>query len=133
MKVKKVKKDFEPKEIMDTYQLSAVRIGSLHGECIIRAETSKDFYICTHTIYGPSEVKIPCSDWKEVYDFMDQRHNKKMVHVSDISWNTDGKKAELPLSLSFMVDKKGDLNYSICNYLSNEYGYCVLDYKLGEE
>lgn len=128
----KTKQDFEPKDIMDTYQLSAVRIGALHGECIIRAKTSEQFYICTQTMYGPSEVQIPCSDWKEVYDFMQKRHNQKMVDVSNISWDTDGEKVELPFSLSFMVDKDGDLNYNICNHLSNEYGYCVLDYTLGE-
>jgi hypothetical protein len=122
---------FRGKTIEDVHQISSVRIGIESGESIFQTNGG-EFYICYQTGGGFSEQKIPCLNWTEVYDFMCKRHKQISVSVTSISWDTDGEKVELPSSLSFMVDKEGDLNYNICRYLSDEYGYCVLDYSLGD-
>lgn len=45
------------------------------------------------------------------------------------NWDTDGKDFELPMEMKIPEGLKGD---EITEYLSNETGFCIFDYKIGE-
>lgn len=51
------------------------------------------------------------------------------VKVFDIDWDTDGEDVELPLEIELEIDDKfvndeDELSEVICDYLSDEYGFC---------
>lgn len=50
------------------------------------------------------------------------------VYVNNIVWDTDGENVSLPNEVTIDVDDGIDLQYEIADYLSDEYGWCVIGY-----
>ena len=57
----------------------------------------------------------------------------KKIIVSDIKWDTDGEKVELPKEVhieinkdnEYLLDDIDDYADEVCDYLSDNYGYCI--------
>lgn len=56
----------------------------------------------------------------------------KNVHLTDITWETDGEEVDLPTELTIKVimteENKENLDTVISDYLSNHYGYLVIEF-----
>lgn len=50
------------------------------------------------------------------------------VYVNNIKWDTDGEDVNLPNEITIDIDDDADPQYEIADYLSDEYGWCVIAY-----
>ena len=58
--------------------------------------------------------------------------SQKNVHLTDITWETDGEEVDLPTELTIKVtmtkENKENLDTVISDYLSDQYGYLVIEF-----
>lgn len=56
---------------------------------------------------------------------------KKYI-ITQIKWDTDGKKIKLPKTLNIEVDNDFYIEFDGADLLSDKYGFCVIDFKYRE-
>lgn len=58
--------------------------------------------------------------------------DKEMIKVSNINWDTDGEEVFPALPTEFESDNP-DLNPdNVCDYLSDEFGFCIFNFDIDE-